>query len=136
MIVERRVAAMRVVPALDEVEDRHPRLDLGLELAPVEQLAFQGGEKALAHGVVETVADRTHRGSHPGLLAAHAEGDRGVLSTLVGMMDHLDRPALPERHVQSLDTQFRAQMSCHHPATHSATERVEYTRAKKEPPPA
>jgi hypothetical protein len=27
-----------------------------------EQLAFERGEKALAHRVVEAVADRTHRG--------------------------------------------------------------------------
>jgi hypothetical protein len=55
-IVEGRMAAMRVVPALDEVEDRHTRLDLGLEAAPVEQLAFERGEEALIHGVVKTVA--------------------------------------------------------------------------------
>jgi hypothetical protein len=31
------MAAMRVVPALDEIEDRHARLDLGLERTPVKQ---------------------------------------------------------------------------------------------------
>jgi len=71
---------MRVVPALDEIEDRHARLGLGLEGSPVEQLAFEGGEEALAHRVVKTVAHRTHRRPHPGLLAALAEGKRGILS--------------------------------------------------------
>ncbi len=56
-----RVAAMRVVAALDEIEDRHAGLDLGLEALPVEQLAFEGGEEALTHGVVETIAGRAHR---------------------------------------------------------------------------
>src|ERR1700676_1508319 len=54
-IVERRVAPMGVVPPFNEVEDRHAGLDLGLETTPVNQLAFERGEKTFAHGVVETV---------------------------------------------------------------------------------
>jgi hypothetical protein len=41
------MAPARIVPALDEPEDGHAGLRLGLELAPVEQLAFEGGEEAL-----------------------------------------------------------------------------------------
>jgi hypothetical protein len=48
---------MWVVPALDEIEERDASFDLGLEAAPVEQFVFEGGEKALAHGIVEAVAD-------------------------------------------------------------------------------
>ena len=48
---------MRVVPTLGEIEDGHLRLGLGLEAAAVQQLAFQRGEEAFAHGVIETVAD-------------------------------------------------------------------------------
>ena len=33
-----------IVPSLDELEDGHARLRLGLELAPVEQLTFKCGE--------------------------------------------------------------------------------------------
>jgi hypothetical protein len=33
---------------------------LGLEPAPVEKLAFQRGEEALAHGIVVGVSDRAH----------------------------------------------------------------------------
>ena len=47
-VVQRRVAAMRIVPALDEVEDRHPRVDLGFESTAFEQLAFQVAKK-LSH---------------------------------------------------------------------------------------
>ena len=36
---------MGIVPTLDEVEDRHPCLDLGLEVAAVEQLAFAQFER-------------------------------------------------------------------------------------------
>lgn len=54
------MAPARIVPALDELEDGHTGLSLGLELAPVEQFTFQGGEEAFAHGVVIGVADGSH----------------------------------------------------------------------------
>ena len=90
---------MGVVPAFDKLEDGHARVGLGFETAAVEQFAFEGGEKALAHRVVEAVADRTHRGPHAGLVAAFAEGDGSVLATLVRMMDYVFGPALPQRQV-------------------------------------
>jgi hypothetical protein len=55
---------MGVVPALDELEHGHAGLGLGFEAAAGEQLALERGEEALAHRVVEAVADRTHRGPH------------------------------------------------------------------------
>ena len=61
---------------------RIARLGLRLEAVPREKLAFEGGEEALAHGVVVGVADRTHRGAHTCLTAAVAELDRGVLAAL------------------------------------------------------
>jgi hypothetical protein len=39
-------------------------------VAPAQQLAFERREEALAHRVVESVADRAHRGAHAGFLAA------------------------------------------------------------------
>ena len=47
---------MGVVPPFDEVEHRHARLSLGFETGTVKELALEGGEKTLAHGVVETIA--------------------------------------------------------------------------------
>ena len=85
------MAAMEVVPPFNEIEHRHPRLDLGLESAAVEQLAFEGGEDAFAHGVVETVAHRTHRRAHAGLLATLAEGERGILGGFKRSSQYLDR---------------------------------------------
>src|SRR5712691_1487246 len=81
------MAAMGVVPALDELKHGHARFDLGFEAAAVEQFAFERGKEALAHRVIEALTDRAHRGSHAGLAAALAEGDRSVLTTLVRMMD-------------------------------------------------
>ncbi len=82
---------VRVVEALDEVEDGKPGLGLGAKPPPIEQLALQGGEEALAERVVVTVADRTHRGQDSGLLAPQPERDRRVLRPLVLVVD--DRQA-------------------------------------------
>src|ERR1700736_3095298 len=90
------MAAMRIVPTLDEFEDGHARFYLGFEAAAVEQFAFERGKEALAHRVIEAIADRAHRGSHAGLAAALAEGERSVLTTLVRMMNHGGGLALPE----------------------------------------
>lgn len=49
---------MRLTQVFNEIEDRHAGLSVALETAPVEQLALERGEEALAHGVVETIADR------------------------------------------------------------------------------
>src|SRR6266436_3277221 len=98
MIVEGGMAAMRIVPALDEFEDGHARFYLGFEAAAVEQFAFERGKETLAHRVIEAIADGAHRGSHAGLAAAPAEGDRSVLAT-PRMMDHGGGSALPQRQV-------------------------------------
>ncbi len=56
LVVERGVAAVRIVPTFDEVEDCHPRLDLGFKPAALKQLAFQRGKETLAPRVIKTVA--------------------------------------------------------------------------------
>ena len=77
---------MRVVLSLDEVEDRHTRLDLILEAGSIEELAFECGEEALAHRIVIRIADRAHRGPHAHLAASKSEGDGGVLAALIGVV--------------------------------------------------
>jgi hypothetical protein len=69
------MATVRVVPALDELEDRHARLDLALEAVAIDKFEFEGREEALAHRVVVGITDRAHRGSHARLAATLAEGD-------------------------------------------------------------
>src|SRR5690242_10068210 len=120
------MTAARVIPAFDEIEHRHARLELSLEAAALEQLALERGEKALAHRVVETVAHRAHRGPHPGLLAALAEGQRGILAALIRMMNYAVRAPLPQRQVQRLEHQLSAQIGLHRPAHDLAAENVEH----------
>src|SRR5713226_5429690 len=73
------MAAMGVVPAFDELEDRHAGLALGFEAAAVEQFAFECGKETLAHRVIEAIADGAHRGPYTGLAATLAKGERSVL---------------------------------------------------------
>ena len=110
------MAPFRIVPALDELEDGHAGLRLGLELPPIEQLALQGGEEALAHRIVVGIANRPHRRPDAGFLAAQAEGDRGVLRSLVRVMDHVDRTPLRQRHVEGIEHELGFQIVAHRPA--------------------
>src|SRR5271163_5286046 len=48
-IAKGRMATGRVVEAFDELKDGHPRLVVRSEAAPIDQLAFEGGEETLAH---------------------------------------------------------------------------------------
>src|SRR5712692_5157605 len=116
------MAAMGVVPAFDELEDRHAGLALGFEAAAVEQFAFERGEETLAHCVIEAIADGAHRGPHARLAATLAEGERRVLATLVRMMNHGGGPALPQRQAERLQPPFGAPMGFHRPADDSAAE--------------
>ena len=59
------MAAMGIVPTLDEFEDGHARFYLGFEAAAVEQFTFERGKETLAHRVIEAIADRAHRGRTP-----------------------------------------------------------------------
>src|ERR1700688_522659 len=125
MIVERRVAAMGIVPAFDKVEDCHARFDLSFEAAAVEQFAFERGEKTLAHRVIEAIADRAHRGPHAGLLTTFTEGERSILAAMIGMMDHAARTALAEGHVERLEDQLGTQRGLHRPTHDAPAEHIE-----------
>src|SRR5713101_8323565 len=114
------MAAVRIVPTLDEFEDGHARFYLGFEAAAVEQFAFERGKEALAHRVIEAIA----------------EGERSVLATLVRMMNHGGGPTLPEGQVERLQHQFRAQMGFHRSAHDFAAESVEHHRQVKKPGPS
>ena len=65
---------MRIVPALDEVEDGHSGVGLGREAATVQQFALEGGEEALTEGVVVGVPHAPHGRSDARLAAAEPEG--------------------------------------------------------------
>ena len=68
------MATVRIVPALQPLEDRHPRLGLAAESSPVEHFALEGGEEALGHATGAGSGDaqkRLYSGKH---LLEHGEG--------------------------------------------------------------
>ena len=65
---------MGVVPALDVAEELPPAVAAVAEGRTVDELAFEAGEEALGHGVVEAVAGLAHGGQYAGFSAASAEG--------------------------------------------------------------
>ena len=85
----------------------------GVEVRAVEQLAFEGCEEALGHGVVEAIPDRAHRGGPSP--AALAEGEGGVLAAWVAVVDDRVRAALLYGHVQGVEHELGAQMPGHRP---------------------
>src|SRR6202022_2278819 len=115
-----------IVPPLDVTEDRHPGLGLRYEPAACQQLAFQGCEEALAHGVVVGVTDRSHGWAYAGFPAAAAERQRCILAALVAVVDDIARLALTDRHLQCRPHELGPQMRLHRPADDPTAERIEH----------
>jgi len=126
MIADTGVSTLRVVPALDEFEDGHPSLGQSAETAAVDEFAFERGEEALTQGIVEAVSNRAHGGAHAHLSAAPAEGNRGVLAALVGVMDYPFRLTLPQGHVQRIEDEFGTKVVRHRPSHDATTEGIEH----------
>ncbi len=121
------MTASRVVEAFDEVE--HGQLGHGTigELRAVEQLAFERGEEALAHGVVVAVADRSHGRPDSGFAAAPTKLGRGVLAALVRVVDDASsRPALFDGHGQRLENELRGHARAHGPADNLPAPDIEH----------
>lgn len=89
-----------VVPAFNEAEDFPTRGCVRIESGAIDEFAFEGGEEALAHGVVVAISDRSHGGSDTSFKTAFSECDRGVLAPLVGVVDDIIGSPLFEGHVE------------------------------------
>jgi hypothetical protein len=57
---------MGIVPTFDKCKDRLACRWLVGECTAIKQFAFQGGEEALAEGVIEPISDRAHRWADAG----------------------------------------------------------------------
>src|SRR2546428_121102 len=119
------MAAARVVPAFDEVEDGQARVGVSREAVPIEQLALEGREEALAEGVVVGVADASHRRRAAGGGTPRAEGERGVRAAVARMINDVGRPALREGNTQPRHNQLGPEMGGHRPADDAPTPRVD-----------
>jgi len=108
--------AVWVIPSFDEAEDGVPGFLPRRKHRAIDELAFEGGKKALAHRVVIAVADRSHRWAHSCVFATLTKGQRRILRSLVGMVDRALRPAPLNGHVQSREHQFGLQVNFHRPS--------------------
>ena len=99
---------MRIVPALDELEDCELRLGMRAECCAIDEFTFECRKEALTHCVVVAITDRSHRRTDTGLLTASSERDRRVLSALIRMMDDIDRLPLLQYHVQRVEHELSA----------------------------
>ncbi len=81
------------------------------------------------------VADRSGRRAHTGDTTAVAKGDRGVLRSLIGVMDDAIGSALPKCHVESIEHEAGAQVVGHGPADHAPAEDIQHDGEVKQPGP-
>ena len=125
------MAAGRVVEAFDELKDGDPRLAVRSEATSIDQLAFEGGEETLAHGIVVSVAEGACRSTHAGFLAAIAESDRRVLRAAIRMMDDVVGLSGRERHVESVEHDAGLQIGREGPSDDPARPGVENHRGVK-----
>ncbi len=119
------MAAMRIVPRLDEVENGGFGFALRRESVPNEQLAFERGVEAFIHRIVVAVTTRTHRWLNACRLATLREGDRRVLRALIGVVNDSERLASKDGHLERVDHELFAHMVSHRPADDATTKDVE-----------
>src|SRR2546428_721922 len=123
-----------VVPGLEVIKDGDPRLLPGFEVRAVEKLALETGEEALGHRVVIGRADLAHRGGDPRLAAAVAEGEAGVLRSVIGVVDESGLgTATSDRHLERCGDDLGLQGSAHRPADDAAGAGVDDHREIEEP---
>src|SRR5262245_61000789 len=86
-IAQGRMAALAVVPDDDVLEDRPLRCRSGRPGLAMEQFDFERREKALRHRVIEAIADSAGRRQDARRLQPLPEGQGGVLTAAIGVMN-------------------------------------------------
>ena len=88
VILDGGVAAMGIVPALNECKDSSPRLRVGMEDTLVKQFTLKRGEEALTQGIIVATAGGPHGRPDTCFLAPLPKSEGGILRPLVGVMDN------------------------------------------------
>jgi hypothetical protein len=117
---------MRVVPALDEVEDRDTGVGVRPEGTAIDEFALEGGEEAFTHRVVVAVAGRAHGRSDSHFFASFAESDGCVLTSLIGVVDHVGGSTLLKSHVERIEDELCARFGRHGPSDDSTAPCIEH----------
>ena len=119
------MAAMWIVPRLEEVENGGFGFTFRAESVLKEQLAFERGVEAFTHRIVVAVTTRTHRKSNACGLAALREGDERVLRNLIGVMNNCERLASKNSHIERADHELFAHKVSHRPTDDTTAKDVE-----------
>ncbi len=116
-----------LVPDLDPLEDRQPRLLVRAEATAVHQLLLQRRPEALHHRVVVAVAGPAHALRHAVILEEVAALPAGVLHAPVGVVHQPARrvPAC-DRHAQRVERHQGVQRVGHAPADDAAAPGVHH----------
>ena len=101
---------------------------MGFEGVFFQQLTFQRCKEALRHRVIKAISDRSHGWSYPQFPAAIAEGDRGVLDALIGVMDDLMRASLCVRSVQRVQHQVGSEVILQRPPHNATAVHIQHDR--------
>src|SRR5579863_8820417 len=88
LVAYRRMTPPAIVPTLDVLKDRTPRLLLRGVITLINQLPFQGAEKALHGGVVITVACAAHADLNPAGLQQMPVLVAGILHPSIRVVQH------------------------------------------------
>ena len=131
-----RLKCGRSRPPLDELEDGHPCFGMGAEPPAVEQLAFESGEEALAHGIVVAIPDRSGGRAHAGVPALLAEGERGVLRSLSEWWITPSGRRCQRAMSRAWSTRCVPQVVGHGPAHHAASEGFQHDGEEQETGPS
>ncbi len=125
-IAQRRVAARRIVEALDIVE----YICLGVIARAVgftpDPLGLQRGEEALHRRVVPDVARPAHRACHAVVGHQPLELLARILAALVRVVQQgIGLPTPPDRHHECVGDELSGHGVTHRPADHPAREQVD-----------
>ena len=129
------MASVRVIPALEPLEDGHPRLGVALKPTSVQHLALQRGEETLGHGVVVCIASGPHRGHHPGFAAPLPKRVARVLTAAVRVVDDGLRTPLCEGHVQGREDALGLEVGLHRPPDNAPRPDIEHHGEIEKPRP-
>ncbi len=83
-------------------------------------------KKTLTHRVIVAIANGSQRRTHSSLFAAKPEGNRDVLCSMIGVMDHFPGASLRHGHVKGIEHQPGTKMRGHGPSNNPAAEHVHH----------
>ena len=122
----------RVVPPLDELEQRRLRLGVRRQRRPVEELALQGREEALPDQAAPRSCSQSKQSPTEPIDSATPQSRQRApkanevyWAALIGVMDDRHRPPLVHGHLQRLDHQRGTKMPRHGPTDDAPAEHVE-----------